>query len=60
VRHSRTPQIVADAAFYILQQPATATGNFYIDEEVLRQNGVENFDQYAITPGVNLMPDLFL
>lgn len=60
VRHSRTPQIVADAAFQILQQPATATGNFYIDEDVLRQNGTENFDQYAVTPGVNLMPDLFL
>jgi citronellol/citronellal dehydrogenase len=60
VRHSRTPQIVADAAFYILQQSAIATGNFYIDEEVLRQNGIDNFDQYSVTPGSNLMPDLFL
>jgi citronellol/citronellal dehydrogenase len=60
VRHSRTPQIVADAAFYILQQPASGTGNFYIDEDVLKQNGIENFEQYSITPGSNLMPDLFL
>lgn len=60
-RHSRKPEIVADAAFHILSKPFDAgTGNFYIDEDVLRENGVENFDKYAVTPGVNLMPDLFL
>lgn len=61
VKHSRKPEIVADAVAMILQQPYEGnTGNFYIDEEVLRKNGVDNFDQYAVTPGVNLMPDLFL
>ena len=61
IKHSRKPEIVADAAFVILSKPfEDNTGNFYIDEDVLRQNGVENFDHYAVTPGVNLMPDLFL
>ena len=61
IRHSRTPEIVADAAFIILSKPFEEnSGNFYIDEDVLRKNGVENFDRYAVTPGVNLMPDLFL
>jgi len=61
IRHSRKPEIVADAAFAILRRSFDeGSGNFYIDEDVLRTGGVENFDQYAITPGVNLMPDLFL
>ena len=61
VRHSRKPEIVADAAFVILRRSFNeGSGNFYIDEDVLRADGVENFDQYAVTPGVNLMPDLFL
>jgi citronellol/citronellal dehydrogenase len=61
VRHSRKPDIVADAAFIILSKPFEEnSGNFYIDEDVLRKDGVENFDRYAVTPGVNLMPDLFL
>jgi citronellol/citronellal dehydrogenase len=61
VKHSRKPEIVADAAAIILKQPfEKGTGNFYIDEDVLRNNGVENFDEYAVSPGVNLMPDLFV
>jgi len=61
VKHSRKPEIVADAAFVILSKPFEHnSGNFYIDEDVLRKNGVENFEQYAVTPGANLMPDLFL
>jgi citronellol/citronellal dehydrogenase len=61
VRHSRIPEIVADAAFAIVTQPsADCTGNFFIDEDVLRQQGEKNFDQYSVTPGSNLMPDLFL
>ena len=61
VKHSRKPEIVADAVGLILSQPYEGnTGNFYIDEDVLRKNGVDNFDLYAVTPGVNLMPDLFL
>ncbi|MFV0604917.1 MAG: SDR family oxidoreductase [Niabella sp.] len=58
---SRTPQIVADAAFHILKEtPASCTGNCYIDEEVLIKNGVLDFADYAVVPGVQLYPDLFL
>jgi citronellol/citronellal dehydrogenase len=61
IKHSRKPEIVADAAFVILSKSFEGnSGNFYIDEDVLRNSGVENFDSYAVTPGVNLMPDLFL
>lgn len=61
IKHSRKPEIVADAARLILQQPSKqCTGNFFVDEELLRSNGVDNFDNYAMEPGVNLLPDLFL
>jgi len=61
IKKSRKPQIVADAAFHILQRPSSGcTGNFFIDEEVLRSAGVQDFDQYAVTPGSDLMVDLFL
>jgi citronellol/citronellal dehydrogenase len=58
---SRKPSIVADAAFHILQKPAAdTTGNFFVDETVLRDAGIDNFDEYAVVPGANLYPDLFL
>ncbi|HUR31135.1 MAG TPA: NAD(P)-dependent oxidoreductase [Saprospiraceae bacterium] len=61
IQHSRTPAIVADAAYYILSQdPGEATGHFYSDEDVLRQYGVTDFEQYAINPDVELAPDLFV
>lgn len=57
----RKPDIVADAAVRILRQPfAAATGRFYIDETVLREAGVSDFDGYAVEPGKPLLPDLFL
>ena len=60
-KHGRTPEIVADAAHAILVRPATdCTGNFFIDEDVLRAEGVTDFGRYAVQPGVELMPDLFL
>ena len=60
-RHGRTPEIVADAALAILHRDArTCTGNFFIDEEVLRAEGVTDFGKYAVAPGEALMPDLFL
>jgi len=47
-RRSRQPGIVADAAHWMLTQPSrTYTGNYAIDEEVLRQSGVTDFDVYA-------------
>jgi citronellol/citronellal dehydrogenase len=61
VKKSRLPTIVADAAFAILQKPSAAcTGRFLIDEEVLRQEGVTDFEPYAVVPGSGLYPDLFL
>ena len=61
IQKSRTPEIVADAAYYILQKPSQeSTGNFYIDEEVLTENGISDFGRYAVNPNQQLMPDLFL
>ena len=61
IQKSRTPDIVADAAYYILGKPSSeCTGNFFIDEEVLSKEGINDFTNYAINPEQKLMPDLFL
>ena len=61
MRMCRTPEIVADAAYAILTSDASVhSGNFYVDEDVLRSHGVSDFEQYAMTPGGELMPDFFL
>jgi len=58
---TRRPEIMADAAHAILTRDARATtGNFFIDDEVLRESGVTDFDVYAVKPGTPLLPDLFL
>jgi len=58
---TRRPEIMADAAHAILTRDARATtGNFFIDDEVLRESGVTDFDVYAVKPGMPLLPDLFL
>ena len=60
-RHGRTPEIVADAAVAILRREARGcTGNFFIDEDVLRAEGVTDLGRYAVEPGQALMPDFFL
>ena len=60
-KHGRTPEVVAEAARAILVRPATeCTGNFFIDEEVLRAEGVQDFDRYAVKHGEPLMRDLFV
>ena len=57
----RKVDIVADAAYAILvRNSRECTGNFFIDDEVLTAEGVTNFDQYAVTPGEELLPDFFL
>lgn len=57
----RKPEIVADAAWEMLTQNSRAfSGQFLIDEDVLRDAGVTDFDRYAVTPGTPLMPDFFL
>lgn len=61
MKMSRTPEILADAAFYILQQEAKRyTGHQLLDENVLAQAGITDFDQYAVTPGGKLYRDLFI
>ncbi|HVP52709.1 MAG TPA: NAD(P)-dependent oxidoreductase, partial [Terriglobales bacterium] len=57
----RKPEIVADAAWHILTRDSRATtGNFFIDEDVLAVAGVTDLSRYAVTPGAELLPDLFL
>ena len=58
----RKPEILADAAYLILTSDAKATtGNFFIDDALLAQHGVTDFDRYAMTPGnKNLIPDFFV
>ncbi|MDE2308106.1 MAG: NAD(P)-dependent oxidoreductase [Xanthomonadaceae bacterium] len=59
--HCRTPEIVADAAHAVLTRSSRGfTGHFAIDEDVLREDGVVDFDRYAVQPGMPLLPDLFL
>lgn len=58
---SRTPEIVSDAAYFILSRPSDkCTGNFFIDEEVMAEEGITNLDQYSVVPGAKLHTDLFL
>ncbi|XP_023218470.1 hydroxysteroid dehydrogenase-like protein 2 [Centruroides sculpturatus] len=48
----RKPEILADAAYAILVKDSkTFTGNFCIDEHILKESGIQNFDQYAVEPG---------
>ena len=58
---SRKPSIMADAAYAIISRDSKeVTGNFFIDEEVLRSEGMVDFDSYALEPGQELQRDLFL
>jgi citronellol/citronellal dehydrogenase len=57
----RKPEIVADAALAILSRDSrSCSGNFFIDEEVLKEEGAGDLDRYAVKPGVELLTDLFL
>lgn len=63
LRASRTPEIMADAALAVLCSPVACTGNFYVDEDVLRACGVTDFAGYrvdAAVPEEELMLDFFL
>ncbi|NTV04885.1 short chain dehydrogenase, partial [bacterium] len=58
----RTPEILADAAYAIFRRDSRAhTGNFYIDDEVLTDEGVTNLGKYSVVPGNNkFLPDFFI
>jgi citronellol/citronellal dehydrogenase len=61
IANCRKPEILADAAYAILSRDArSATGNFYIDEEVLAEEGITDLTGYAVKPGATLLPDIFL
>ncbi len=57
---SRTPDILADAAWRIFQKPKTFTGNFIIDDTFLASEGVTDFDQYRVNPSQPLQVDFFV
>ncbi len=61
LKHCRTTDIVADAAYAILTRPSKeATGNFYLDDEVLAAEGKTDLSGYAVQPGQPLLLDFFL
>jgi citronellol/citronellal dehydrogenase len=58
---SRTPAILADAAYYILRQPSgQCTGNLFVDEQVLAKEGITDLSGYSVVPGAQLYNDLFV
>jgi citronellol/citronellal dehydrogenase len=57
----RRPEILADAAHFILTADTSVSGNFFIDDEVLVAHGVTDLDRYAVVPGTkDLIPDFFV
>jgi len=61
MRHCRTPEIMADAAYAIFNKPSREfTGQFVIDDTFLYGEGVRDFDQYRVDPSASLMPDFFV
>jgi citronellol/citronellal dehydrogenase len=61
VNMSRTPDILADAAYLIFHKPARAfSGNFLIDDTFLSAEGVTDFDRYRVDPHQPLQQDFFV
>lgn len=61
INMSRTPEIIADAAYAILKRPsASCSGNLYLDEDVLAEEGITDLSGYSVVPGATLYTDLFL
>jgi len=61
MRMSRTPEIMADAAYLVFQKPARGfTGNFLIDDTFLAAEGVADFDKYRVDAGEPLAPTFFV
>ncbi|MBG9389840.1 SDR family oxidoreductase [Caenimonas aquaedulcis] len=57
----RKPEILADAAYFILTSASSNTGNFFIDDEVLRDNEITDLEKYSVKPGTkNFIPDFFI
>jgi citronellol/citronellal dehydrogenase len=61
MRQCRKPEIMADAAYAIFNRPARElTGQFLIDDSVLYEAGVRDFEAYRVDPTLPLMPDFFV
>jgi len=61
LKHCRTPEIMADAAYAIFNKPSRElTGQFLIDDTFLYGEGVRDFDKYKVDPAATLMPDFFV
>ena len=61
IKGSRKPSIYADAAYAVLKRDAsTCTGNFFLDQDILEEEGVTDFDQYAIDTDATLVSDFFV
>jgi citronellol/citronellal dehydrogenase len=61
VNMSRTPDILAEAAYRVFHKPARAfSGNFLIDDTFLAAEGVTDFDRYRVDPHQPLLPDFFV
>ncbi|NBP12073.1 MAG: NAD(P)-dependent oxidoreductase [Actinobacteria bacterium] len=58
----RTPEILADAAYIILNRPSgECTGNFFVDDEVLASQGITDLEKYSVVPGTkDFLLDFFL
>ncbi len=58
----RTPEILADAAYIILNRPSeSCTGNFFVDDEVLASEGITDLEKYSVVPGTkDFLLDFFL
>jgi citronellol/citronellal dehydrogenase len=62
MKMSRTPQILADSVWYLLQKPAReCTGNFFTDEDIMADAGITDLSGYAYVPGnTQFYRDLFV
>lgn len=59
-KQCRKVEIMADAAYAIFSKPTSFTGQFVIDDDILKKEGIKDFDVYAVEPGHPLLPDFFL
>lgn len=61
MRHSRKPEIMADAAYHIFNRPARqCTGQFFLDDDVLWSEGIDDVSDYSADPAAGLHVDLFV
>ena len=60
MKASRTPAIMADAAYEILKRDVSFSGYFCIDEDVLRSCGITDLSKYSVDPSVAPLPDFFV